>query len=145
MATSREFVPARREAGEEIEPQRSVLGIPSKSYVVGRYNELGRVLVNGSPVDGPQAVSRHRQLLLESMSGRGNLMPGYVMTENGPVKQTMEKKASQVPVPKSKGKPKKGKAAVDYMQVVNTPLLHQLRLLQPSINQRRRALLLCLK
>ena len=89
MANTSEFIPSRSEAGEEIEPQRSILGVPNKTYIVGRYSIDGRAITNGAPVDSPRAVSKHQQLLIESMSGRGRLMPGFIMTPNGPVKQSL--------------------------------------------------------
>ena len=128
MASANSFTSSRRDAGEEIDPSRSTIPIPSKSYVVGRYDEHGRVLATGAPVDGERATSKHRDLLVESMSGRGKLMEGYVMGPNGPVKAetTLVNKAAPVTkVAETKAGKAKGKAKTKPAPAFVLPTVYQ--------------------
>ena len=89
-STSSKFTPSRSEAGVEVNPLRSGVPIPAKSFIVGRYDEYGGKKTAGKLAAEPHEVSAIKQEILKDMSyARGSkLMPGFVMTENGPVKES---------------------------------------------------------
>ena len=47
------------------------------------------VLATGTPLS-ETVTTKHRRRLLESMQGKGRLMPGFVLTEDGPVKGVIQ-------------------------------------------------------
>ena len=83
------FTPSRRDAGEIISPQQSILGVPTKSYIVGRYDDYGQMQEDGEFIGGERQSVKYKKLLIDSMSSHGRLMPGYVMTPDGPRPQAV--------------------------------------------------------
>jgi len=118
MATSSSYSPPRSEAGEEISPMQSSLGVPTRSFVVGRYDEYGRRTSSGEFVGGSQAGEQHRSKLMQSMRNNGKLMPGYVLSERGPVK--VSKTVAAAPIVTKKGKQTK-KTKVKTAEVQEVP------------------------
>ena len=120
---------ARYDPGTEVNPLQSGVAVPAKSFIVGKYDDEGRRKVAGALVEGSPEAARLTKLLVKSMSTRGGeLMPGYIMTNNGPMKAT---KLPQTNIPKPTttkiveiSKPKKGRKKKDttttenYLQTV---------------------------
>ena len=88
MATSSQYQPSRSEAGEEIHPLNSGMSVPSKSFIVGRYDEYGHRTSPGEFLGTESAANKYKRQLLDSMRNHGRVMPGYVLTDQGPLKQT---------------------------------------------------------
>lgn len=103
MSTASEYVAPRSEAGRVISPNESVLGVPSKTFVVGQFDEFGRARSKGEFIGGTAEAIKYRNRLLQDMGNKGNLMPGFVMTNIGPVKQ------SELPKPPQAEKRGRGK------------------------------------
>jgi hypothetical protein len=110
----------KNDPGSEINPLRSIIPVDGKSFIVGKYDEDGRSKAVGKPAD-VQEISQNKKLMIKSMSTRGGeLMPGFIMTADGPVKASQFKPTPKVtikpavqPVPEVKGKRGKKKAAVE--------------------------------
>lgn len=112
MPEASEYTPSRALAGVEVPVNQTTAPIPSKSFVVPRYDPYGQRLSKGETVGGDQIASKHRQALVSSMRTNGRVMRGYVMTENGPVKQAQ---APTAPVNKP-GKKAKSKTVIKPAQ-----------------------------
>ena len=89
----------RSDPGSEINPNRSVLPIDGKSFIVGKYDEYGHRKMAGKGADSSE-VSQISKLMNQSMKTRGGeIMKGFIMTSDGPVK---ESQFTPVVKPKSK-------------------------------------------
>lgn len=122
MATSSQIT---NDPGEEVSAGRIVVGVPGKSFIVGKYDEDGRRKGERPQLEDNRTVAHVKKLMVKSMSTRGGeLMPGYVMTENGPIKRgfaslNLEKVAKQhAPPPiEPKKKSRKKKQATPVQQI----------------------------
>ena len=124
MATSSKYDP-----GTEVNPLSSGVAVPTASFIVGKYDEDGRRKVTGVVAQGPGEAHRINKLLLKSMTNRGELMAGYVMTPAGPVKSTLIKQAAPQHIVASV-KPKRGRKAKE-VAYTEAPLMEE-----PSFPQR---------
>jgi len=111
--------------GTEVHPLQSGVAVPAKSFIVGKYDSEGRKKTAGALVEGSPEAARLTKLIVKSMSTRGGeLMPGFVMTNNGPMKATKlavkpNYNTSMKPVEIIKTrKTKKQKDTENYLQTV---------------------------
>src|ERR1035438_5292038 len=102
MNKANNYTPSRTEAGN-IVPAMSTGNVDATSFVVGKYTEDGRKISKGETAGGSQMEQMLKQKMLESMSNKGRLSKGYVMTAQGPMKlstvpppmPTIQKKAGK--------------------------------------------------
>ena len=100
--------------GVEISPLAGGVAVPAKSFVVGKYDGDGRRIENGQLAEGSTESAKLTKLLVRSMSTRGGeIMPGFVTSENGPIKseliaktKPMVKSLPSIPVKRGRGRPK---------------------------------------
>src|ERR1017187_5952834 len=94
----------RSDPGSEINPNRSIIPIDGKSFIVGRYDDQGGKRASAKVVDAVE-INEHRKLVNNSMRTRGGeLLPGFVMGVNGPIKTTQVPQPNKLKVDKVKNK-----------------------------------------
>jgi hypothetical protein len=77
----------RSDPGREIRPISSS-AVDVQSFVVGKYDEYGHRRASGETAGGTVEGERLKKLMQNSMQTRGgNLMPGFVMTTIGPMRE----------------------------------------------------------
>ena len=123
MASTSKFSGVTSDPGTEVHPLSSGVAVPAKSYIVGKYDQDGRRKLGGALVEGSPEAGRLTKLLVKSMSTRGGeLMPGFIMTADGPRKVANLPKPApilkQAVVKGKKGKKKVETATEDYIQTI---------------------------
>jgi len=122
MSTSSTFSASRSEAGIEVNPNNSGVPVPSKSFIVGKYDDYGMRKQPGQPAGGTGEADKLVKQLIKSMTSRGELMPGFVMTPNGPVRaelaHRLSKEATKQTVPEKakRGRKPKQNKDIEYVQ-----------------------------
>lgn len=128
MATSQQSSGVKSDPGIEINPLRNSQ-VDGKSFIVGKYDEWGGRRALGKAADTGE-VSKEAKLMQNSMKTRGGeLMRGFIMTNEGPVKAsqyTPRPKPAKPAVPikpvlaKTKRKKKEPEPEVEqnYIQMV---------------------------
>lgn len=134
MAKNSEFTGIRSDPGDIVSATERFVPVPTKSFIVGRYDEEGRSKVKGEAASGSEEGNRLKNLMVRSMSTRGGeLLPGFVMTNLGP--RRMVQPNIQSPIKGKRGRPKAVKpkqAAANQVEIYEEPVY---ALPEPEVSQ----------